>query len=150
MTTKDEYHRQNVQRAANVDAAAAAFGSRHAPGVGVSKASHSIGRNMLDVGTSAAVQPVQKAKADRSVLHQRVKSVESRLTDNGARALDFIVRKDEAFGGSRLVDVVVHQLASALDLPEKDAEAARNELETLGLVKWYDNFSGDRGYRPKV
>lgn len=149
MTTRAEYHAENVRRAQNIDAAANAFGSRHSPVIGVSK-SEVVGHNMLDVGTTVAAQLVQTKKLDRSELHPRVKGVEGRLSDHAARALDMIVRKDAEFGGSRLVEVVAQQLASALDIPEKDAEAARRELERLGLITWFDNFSGDRGYRPKV
>lgn len=148
MTTKAEYHAENVRRAKNVDAAANAFACLSGA-VATTKSSNGRGQLLVDADLLPVVS-AQAKKADRAALHARVKGIEGRLSDNAARALDLIVRKDEQFGGSRLIDVVVHQLASALDLPEKDAQEAREELERLGLITWYDNFSGDRGFRPKV
>ncbi|WEJ09296.1 hypothetical protein [Sinorhizobium prairiense] len=149
MTTRSQAHAENVARAKAMDDKLAIFGSRHSPAIGVSKTVE-VRRNMLDVGASTVAAPVRCAKADRAALHPRLKSVEGRLSHNAARLLDHVVRMDEQFGGSRLIDVVVQQIASAFDLPEKEAEEARTELEQLGLISWFDNFSGDRGFRPTV
>jgi hypothetical protein len=164
MTTRAEHHAENVRRAKSVDMAIGLFDppapkqyvvkgedghpltlrvrSTAAPKYGVQQI-------LIEDSVKPAHEVVAK-KDDRATLHPRAKSVADRLSDNGIRLLDHIVRKDEAFGGSRLVDVIVQQIASALDVPEKEAEEARRELERLGLITFYDNFSGDRGYRPKV
>jgi dienelactone hydrolase len=147
MTTRAEHHAENVRRAQNVNAAAAAFGGSQS----ARKTETVSGRNSLDVGgASAAPVQVVARKADRAVMHPRTQAAAAELSDNAARLLDLVVRKDEEFGGSRLVDVVVQKIASALDLPEEEAEAARRDLEARGLIAFFDNFSGDRGFRVRA
>ena len=162
MPTKDEIHAENVRRAKSVDMAVGLF-DPPAPKQQIIKGENgALYRVKSSAGSQSAVQQmfvtdstptptaVVAKKVDRAALHPRAKAHADRLSINGTLLLDYVVRKDEQFGRSRLVDVIVDQIAAALDVPAKQAEEARRELEQLGLIQFYDNYSGDRGYRPKV
>lgn len=148
-TTSQERYLEAVRRAKSVDAALDTFRQPAMP-VASTKSSSGIAQIVIDGDLLPAATPVVAMKADRSALHPRLKSVAPKLSDNSARLLDLVVRKDEEFGSSRLVDVVVQQIAGMLELSVAEAEDARRDLEARGLIQFFDNYCGDRGFRPKV
>ncbi|MBY3199970.1 hypothetical protein [Rhizobium laguerreae] len=146
---RTEAHAENVRRAKAMDDTLAQFGSRSDPAIGRSKSDVGA-RHIIDTGHGPATAQVQAQKADRASLHRSVRAIDTVLTANAARTLDLIVRKQEQIGEARLVNVTTTSIAAAIDMPISDVEAAKRELERLGFIVWYDDYSGNFGFRAKV
>lgn len=148
-----EQHREAVARHRAVDAARAdvarvslPFGTKpEGPG-----ASSGIGQLVAGAYPENAPELVKAAKAAPETLHPRVKAHASTLTPNAARLLDLMCKADEAHRGAQLVAAPASDIARSLSIKIEDAEAARAELETRDLIRFTDNFAGDRGFRVRA
>lgn len=143
----------NARRATNLDAALKAFAGparkADAPAPGC-RSSSGIGQFIAGFYSEVPAGPATVRKAEPGPFHPRVKAVADRLPPDAGRLLELIVRADEACRGAELIDVSLHAVTSALGVTSEKAEAARNSLERAGLISFYDNGSGDRGFRPTV
>jgi hypothetical protein len=97
--------------------------------------------------------PEQKVQAKRTEavdLHPRVTALKADLSTDAAQLLSLVVKADEAYRGSQLIDLNAFVVKNALGVTEQEAAAARSELERRGLIAFHDNGSGVRGFYPRL
>ncbi|MBY3137315.1 hypothetical protein [Rhizobium laguerreae] len=97
--------------------------------------------------------PEQKVQARKSApvdIHPRVIALKADLSTDEAQLLSLVVKADEAYRGSRLIDLNAFVVKNALGVTEQQAAAARSELERRGLIAFHDNGSGVRGFYPRL
>lgn len=97
--------------------------------------------------------PEQKVQAKKSApvdIHPRVTALKADLSTDAAQLLSLVVKADEAYRGSQLIDLNAFVVKNALGVTEQQAAAARSELERRGLIAFHDNGSGVRGFYPRL
>lgn len=142
-----------VERRKNIDAARAdvnrvtmPFGTKpEAP-----RTSSGIGQLLAGAYDDTDSEPVKVNKADLSSLHWRAKARADKLSHNAARLLDLMCKTDDVHRGALLIQAPVSDIADALGIKRDEADAARQELEMRDLISFFDNGSGDRGFRVRA
>lgn len=142
-------YEENVRKAANVEAALHVFATpRQKAEAPRPLPSNGIGQLLAGALPDYSPTPAVAAKMDKSTLHPAAKAVAHQLPENAARLLDLIIKADERHRGAQLVDVPASVAAKALSISEDDAVHARGLLERRGYIRFFDNGTGDRGFRP--
>ncbi|MCB4771054.1 hypothetical protein LGR54_20805 [Ancylobacter sp. Lp-2] len=107
-----------------------------------------MGGAMLDQ-ISGTPTMARKAEAlDAKGLHSAARAKADILPPDALRLFDLVLRTDDAHRGAQLISLPATDIAHALGIPESAAQAARDELERRDLLRFFDDFSGNRGFRP--
>lgn len=138
--------RENSRKAANIEAALTAFYT-HAKPISSQRAGESLlaGIGLASIEEAQRYTPKVATKAERIAVDARIKPLG--LPINEAALLSLAVKADERERGAALIQISRSDAADALGVPLDEAEAALNALQIRGLIRFYDNGSGDRGFR---
>ena len=145
----EEAHRERIARVNWLDAEMAAI-NRGGGARLQSPTKSSSGIEQLLSASACETAKVETKKSIPTDLHPKVKSIANSLTRDAAALLSLVVKADEAYRGAQLIDLSSLTVKNALAISEKEAIAARTELEHRGLVVFRDDGSGRRGFVPRV
>lgn len=144
----DLEHAARVARLKAVDEELRAI-NRSAPAPApATRSSSGIQEMILTPEEPAAPTPVKKA--DVANLHPKAQRVAALISAEAAQLLSLAAKADDHYGGARLLDLNGNEISRALGVRYEAAVAARSELERHDLIRFHDDYSGNRGFRVRV
>jgi hypothetical protein len=113
--------------------------------VATTRSSNGIAQMLITPDEAPA--PALVKKADIASLHPKAQRVASSVSADAATLYSLAAKADDHYNHARLIELNGNEISRALGVSYPDAVAARAELERKELIRFYDDGSGNRGFR---